>query len=67
MDIRIMGVDLGIATKHVAVVLDGDGRALLRRSCRPTAQSLGWIEQQALAGAAPGTGLTVVIEPTGPA
>ena len=67
METRILGVDLGIATKHVAVVLDGDGGTLLRRSCRSTAQSLGWIEQQALEGTAPGTKMTVVVEPTGSA
>ncbi|WP_034088313.1 IS110 family transposase [Streptacidiphilus albus] len=62
-----MGVDLGIATKHVAAVLDSGGRPLMRRSCRPTAQSMGWLEQQALNGAAPDARLVVVIEPTGPA
>jgi transposase len=64
---RIAGIDLGIASAHTVVVLTGDGTEVCRRRCVPTAESLGWIEQQALQGAPEGTTLEVVLEPTGPA
>jgi transposase len=64
---RIAGIDLGIASAHTVVVLTGDGTEVCRRRCVPTAESLGWIEQQALEGAPEGTVLEVVLEPTGPA
>ncbi len=64
---RIVGVDLGIASAHTVVVLTGEGTEVCRRRCIPTAESLGWIEQQALDGAPEGTVLEVVLEPTGPA
>ena len=40
---------------------------MCRRRCEPSVASLTLIEQAALAGAAPGTRLEVVMEPTGPA
>jgi transposase len=64
---RIVGIDLGIASAHTVVVLTGEGTEVCRRKCVPTAESLGWIEQQALAGAPEGTQLEIVLEPTGPA
>jgi len=64
---RIAGIDLGIASAHTVVVLTGDGREVCRRKCVPTAESLGWIEQQALQGAPEGARLEIVLEPTGPA
>jgi transposase len=64
---RLLGIDLGVTSHHVVAVLDGDGHVLARRRCRPTADSLASIEAAALDGAAPGTTLEVVVEPTGPA
>jgi transposase len=64
---RIVGIDLGIASAHTVVVLTGEGTEVCRRKCVPTAESLGWIEQQALDGAPEGTRLEIVLEPTGPA
>jgi transposase len=67
MDRRLVGIDLGIASAHTVRVLDGAGREVCRRRCEPRVTSLTLIEQAALAGAAEGTRLEVVIEPTGPA
>jgi transposase len=64
---RLLGMDLGVTSHHVVAVLDGYGTVLVRRRCRPTAESLASVEAAALAGAAPGTTLEVVVEPTGPA
>ena len=64
---RIIGLDLGIASEHTVRVLTGDGRMVAKRKAVPTAESLTALEQAALAGAAPGTVLEVVMEPTGPA
>jgi transposase len=64
---RLVGVDLGIASSHTVRVLDEDGQVVCRRRCEPTVDSLGRVEAAALAGAAAGTVLEVVIEPTGPA
>jgi transposase len=64
---RIGGIDLGIASAHTVVVLTGEGEEICRRKCVPTAESLEWIEQQALEGAPDGTLLEIVLEPTGPA
>ena len=64
---RLVGVDLGIASAHTVRVLAEDGRVVCRRRCEPTVDSLTAIEAAALAGAAAGTRLEVVIEPTGPA
>jgi transposase len=64
---RLVGIDLGIASRHSVRVLEADGRVVCRASCVPTVQSLAAVEQMALAGAPQGTALAVVFEPTGPA
>src|SRR5260370_4457669 len=64
---RIVGRDLGVATDHTAVIMDGEGRERGRRRVRPTRTSLEALLAVALAGAAEGTVVEVVIEPTGPA
>jgi len=64
---RLVGIDLGIASRHSVRVLEADGRAVCRSSCVPAAESLARLEQAALAGAPEGTRLAVVFEPTGPA
>lgn len=67
MQRRVVGLDLGIATDHTAVVLDETGAQLARRRVQPTVDSLGALREVALGGAATGTAVEVVIEPTGPA
>jgi transposase len=64
---RLVGIDLGIASRHAVRVLEADGRLVCRASCVPAVESLLAVEQAALAGAAEGTRLAVVFEPTGPA
>jgi hypothetical protein len=64
---RLVGIDLGITSAHTVRVLDECGGVLCRRKAVPTVASLTEIEQAALANAAPGTRLEVVVEPTGPA
>jgi transposase len=64
---RIVGLDLGVASDHTAVVLDETGAELARRRVRPVRASLEALRQAALAGAETGTVVEVVIEPTGPA
>jgi transposase len=66
-DRRLVGIDLGITSAHTVRVLGADGTMACRRRALPTAESLGQLQQDALAGTAPGTRLEVVIEPTGPA
>lgn len=66
-DRRLIGIDLGIASDHTVRVLDGGGSEVCRRRARPTVESLTAVEAAALAGAAAGVRLEVVIEPTGPA
>ncbi len=66
-DRRLVGIDLGITSAHTVRVLAGDGGLVCRRKAVPTVESLGEVEQAALAGAAAGTRLEVVVEPTGPA
>jgi hypothetical protein len=66
-DRRLVGIDLGITSVHTVRVLAGDGSLVCRRKAVPTRQSLTEVEQAALARAAPGTRLEVVLEPTGPA
>jgi Transposase len=63
---RLVGIDLGIISAHTVRVLDSDGGVVCRRKAVPTADSLLEVERAALAGAAPGTCLEVVLEPTGP-
>jgi transposase len=64
---RVLGIDLGIASAHTAVVLRADGTEVLRRRCVPTAESFGELERAALHGAPEEVHLEVVMEPTGPA
>jgi transposase len=64
---RLVGIDLGIASAHTVRVIDETGETVAKRKCWPTAASLGEIEAAALAGAAEGTRLEVIMEPTGPA
>ena len=64
---RLVGIDLGIASRHSVRVLEADGQQVCRSSCVPTAASLSAVEQAALAGAPEGTRLAVVFEPTGSA
>jgi transposase len=66
-DRRLVGIDLGITSAHTVRVLSGDGAIVCRRKAVPTLDSLGEVEQAALAGTAAGTRLEVVLEPTGPA
>jgi transposase len=65
-DRRLVGIDLGIISAHTVRVLAGDGSVVCRRKAVPTVASLTEVEQAALQGAAPGTCLEVVLEPTGP-
>jgi hypothetical protein len=64
---RIVGLDLGVASDHTAVIVDQTGAELGRRRVRPTGASLQALREQALAGAQTTTVVEVVIEPTGPA
>ena len=64
---RLVGIDLGIASRHSVRVLEADGRLVCRSSCVPSVESLTLTERAALAGAPEGTRLAVVFEPTGPA
>src|SRR5260370_10489475 len=64
---RLVGIDLGIASRHSVRVLEADGQVVCRSSCVPTVESLSAVERAALAGAPEGTRLAVVFEPTGPA
>ena len=66
-DRRLVGIDLGTASSRTVRVLDGTGETLAKRKCWPTRESLTEMETVALAGAAKGTRLEVVMEPTGPA
>lgn len=67
MQRRIVGLDLGVATDHTAVILDQTGAELGRRRVRPTRASLEALRALALASAEAGVAVEVVIEPTGPA
>ena len=64
---RLVGIDLGIASRHSVRVLEADGQVVCRSSCVPAVESLAAVERAALAGAPEGTTLAVVFEPTGPA
>ena len=64
---RLVGIDLGIASRHAVRVLEPDGRLACRASYVPEAGSLLAVEQAALAGAPEGMRLAVVFEPAGPA
>jgi transposase len=65
--VRVLGIDLGITSDHTAVVVDDAGSICARRRARSTVASLAALEAAALATAALGAQLVVVIEPTGPA
>jgi transposase len=67
MQRRIVGLDLGVASDHTAVILDQTGAELGRRRVRPTRASLEALRQAALTGAEAGVTVAVVVEPTGPA
>jgi len=67
MERRIVGLDLGVATDHTAVMMDEGGSERGQRRVRPTRKSLEALLASALAGAGEGTVVEVVIEPTGPA
>lgn len=67
MEIRVIGIDLGVTSAHTACVVDGTGGVICKRQARPTLESLGALEQAALQGAEPNTQLSVVMEPTGAA
>jgi transposase len=64
---RVVGLDLGIASAHTAVVLRADGTEVCRRRCSPTVESFTELEQVALQDAAERARLEIVVEPTGPA
>jgi hypothetical protein len=57
---RLVGIDLGIASRHSVRVLEADGQVVCRSSCVPAAESLAAVERAALAGASAGTTLAVV-------
>ncbi len=57
---RLVGIDLGIASRHSVRVLEADGRMVCRASCVPGVESLAAVERAALAGAPEGTTLAVV-------
>jgi len=47
---RLVGIDLGIASRHAVRVLEADGRLVCRASCVPSVESLAAVERAALAG-----------------
>ena len=51
---RLVGIDLGIASRHSVRVLEADGRLVCRASCVPTVESLTLMERAALDGAPEG-------------
>jgi hypothetical protein len=57
---RLVGIDLGTASRHSVRVLEADGRVVCRSSCVPATGSLTLVEQAALAGAPEGARLAVV-------
>jgi transposase len=67
MQRRIVGLDLGVATDHTAVIVDETGSELGRRRVQPTRSSLEALREAALTDVEAGTVVEVVIEPTGPA
>lgn len=64
---RIVGLDLGVVTRHTAQVLDERVQVVAKRRVAATVDGFTTLEQAALDGADPGTRLEVVIEPTGAA
>jgi hypothetical protein len=57
---RLVGIDLGIASRHSVRVLEAGGQVVCRSSCVPTVASLAAVGRAALAGAPEGTTLAVV-------
>jgi hypothetical protein len=45
---RLVGIDLGIASRHSVRVLEADGQAVCRASCVPPVESLAGVERAAL-------------------
>lgn len=64
---RIVGLDLGVASRHTAHVLDEQVQVVAKRRVEPTVEGFTTLERAALTGADPMTRLEVVIEPTGAA
>jgi len=62
---RIIGLDLGVASDHVAAICDETGVVLARRRCRPLRHSFEALEALALKDLPDEARLEVVIEPTG--
>src|SRR5262249_57273347 len=48
---RLVGIDLGIASRHSVRVLEADGQVVCRSSCVPAVESLAAGERAGLAGA----------------
>lgn len=65
MQRRIIGLDLGVTSAHVAVVCDETGAIIARRRCRPLRQSFEALEDLALRDVPEDLKLDIVIEPTG--
>lgn len=64
MQVRTIGIDLGLATAHTATVVDETAAVPVRKKARPTLESL---RALALHAAPDGTRLQVVMDPTGAA
>lgn len=65
MQRRIIGLDLGVSSAHVAAICDETGAVIARRRCRPVRQSFEALESLALKGLPDEARLEIVIEPTG--
>src|SRR5262249_62206224 len=48
---RLVGIDLGIASRHAVRVLEAGGQVVCRSSCVPAVESLAAAQRAALAGA----------------
>ena len=46
---RLVGIDVGIASRHSVRVLGADGNPVCRASCVPSVESLSAVERAALA------------------
>ena len=62
---RTIGIDLGIATAHTAVIVDAQGTVVSKRQARPYLELLEALERAALDGAGEGERPAIVVEPTG--
>jgi transposase len=63
--VRLLGIDLGNTSDHTAVVVDDTGSVCARHRARSTVASLAALERDALATAALGTQLVVVVDRPG--